>query len=82
MEKRIIGRLTGGEPEPPVIRHVGHAFDRAADTVAEYIQGLLYGITFKRNACSLERNSREAAFARLFDEAKDDQPSITRQQAA
>jgi hypothetical protein len=59
----------------------------AADTVAGYIQGLLDGVTFKRNAYSLDRSSREAALARLFDEAKDDQqpadqPSAARQQAA
>jgi hypothetical protein len=59
----------------------------AADTVAGYIQGLLDGITFKRNVHSLDRSSREAALARLFDEAKDDQkpadqPPAERQQAA
>jgi hypothetical protein len=51
------------------------------------IQGLLDGITFKRNAYSLDRSSREAALAQLFDEAKNDQkptdqPPSTQQQAA
>ena len=82
IERRIIGRLIGGEPEPAAFRRVGDPFDRAADTVAGYIQGLLDGITFERNAYSLDRNSREAALARLFDEAKDDQRSINQQLAA
>jgi hypothetical protein len=55
--------------------------------LAGYIQGLLDGITFKRNAYSLDRSSREAALAQLFDEAKNDQkptdqPPSTQQQAA
>ena len=30
-EKRFIGGLIAGEPEPPALRHVGHAFNRAAE---------------------------------------------------
>jgi hypothetical protein len=69
------------------IHTIDAALVMAADSVAGYIQGLLDGITFKRNVHSLDRSSREAALARLFDEAKDDQqpadqPPAERQQAA
>jgi site-specific recombinase XerD len=64
------------------IHTIDAALVMAADTVAGYIQGLLDGISFKRNVHSLDRSSREAALARLFDEAKDGQPSADPQQAA
>jgi integrase len=64
------------------IHTIDAALVMAADTVAGYIQGLLDGITFKRNAYSLDRSSREAALARLFDEAKEAEPPADQQQAA
>jgi integrase len=64
------------------IHTIDAALVMAADTVAGYIQGLLDGVTFKRNAYSLDRSSREAALARLFDEAKEAEPPADQQQAA
>ena len=41
----------------------------AADTVAGHIQGLLDGKKFRRTTYALDRASREAALARLLEEA-------------
>jgi hypothetical protein len=41
----------------------------AADTVAGYILGLLDGKKFRRTTYALDRASREAALARLFEQS-------------
>lgn len=41
----------------------------AADTVAGYIKGLLDGKTFRQTSYALDRASREATLARLFEQA-------------
>ena len=38
----------------------------AADTISDYIQGLLDGIEFKQTAYALDRDSRNAALARFL----------------
>ena len=52
------------------IHSIDTALIMAADTVAGYIKGLLDGVEFKRKAYALDRASREAALACLFDQAK------------
>jgi integrase len=49
------------------IHTVDAALIMAADTVAGYIQGLVEGSEFKCTSYALDRASREAALARLFD---------------
>ncbi len=41
----------------------------AADTVAGYVQGLLDGKKFQRTTYALDRASREAVLARLFEQS-------------
>jgi hypothetical protein len=41
----------------------------AADTVAGFISGLLDGKTFRQTSYALDRASREATLARLFEQS-------------
>ncbi len=52
----------------------------AADTVAGYINGLLDGKTFRQTSYALDRASREATLARLFQQpvAKADRGAMTK----
>lgn len=49
------------------IHTVDTALVMAADAVAGYIGGLLDGVEFKRTSYALDRGSRQAAMARLFE---------------
>ena len=51
------------------IHAVDTALVMAADTVAGYINGLLNGAQFKRTSYALDRASREATLARLFEQS-------------
>lgn len=67
-----IGALMGHSSGTVTGRYI-HTVDAllimAADTVAGHIQGLLDGKTFRRTTYALDRASREAALARLFEQA-------------
>jgi len=67
-----IGALMGHSRGTVTGRYI-HTVDSllvmAADTVAGYIQGLLDGKKFRRTIYALDRASREAALARLFEQS-------------
>jgi integrase len=50
------------------IHTIDTALIMAADIIAGYIYGLLEGIKFNRTPYALDRQSREAALARLFEQ--------------
>jgi integrase len=66
-----IGALMGHSRSTVTGRYI-HTVDSllvmAADTAAGYIQGLLDGKKFRRTTYALDRASREAALARLFEQ--------------
>lgn len=66
-----IGALLGHSRGTVTGRYI-HTVDAllvmAADTVAGYVQGLLDGKKFQRTAYALDRPSREAVLARLFEQ--------------
>src|SRR5712671_2889135 len=66
-----IAALMGHSKGTVTSRYI-HAIDTAlimaADTVAGYINGLLNGMEFKRTSYALDRESREAALARLLSQ--------------
>jgi integrase len=64
------------------IHVIDTALIMAADTVAGYIRGLLNGVEFKRRSYALDRASREAALARLFDQQVKPVKDITERIAA
>lgn len=67
-----IGALMGHSSGTVTGRYI-HTVDAllimAADTVAGHIQGLLDGKMFRRTTYALDRASREAALARLFEQS-------------
>jgi integrase len=67
-----IGALMGharGTVTGRYIHTVDSLLVMAADTVAGYVQGLLDGKKFRRTMYALDRASREAALARLFEQS-------------
>lgn len=67
-----IGALMGHSSGTVTGRYI-HAVDAllimAADSVAGHIQGLLDGKIFRRTTYALDRESREVALARLFEQS-------------
>jgi hypothetical protein len=64
-----------GHAKGSVMSKYIHTLDTAlimvADTISDYIQGLLDGIEFKQTAYALDRDSRKAALARFPTRALD-----------
>ena len=67
-----IGTLVGHSRDSVTGRYI-HTVDTllvmAADTVAGFIKGLLEGKRFRRTSYALDRTSREATLARLFEQS-------------
>jgi integrase len=80
-----IGALMGHSRGTVTARYI-HTVDSllvmAADTVAGHIQGLLDGKKFRRTTYALDRASREAALARLLEQAVVAEANETEQRMA
>jgi hypothetical protein len=67
-----IGTLVGHSRDTVTGRYI-HTVDTllvmAADTVAGFIRGLLEGKRFRQTSYALDRESREATLARLFEQS-------------
>ena len=67
-----IGTLVGHSRDSVTGRYI-HTVDTllvmAADTVAGFIKGLLEGKRFRQTSYALDRASREATLARLFEQS-------------
>jgi hypothetical protein len=65
--------LSAFVPRDESARLLGHTVDTllvmAADTVAGFIKGLLEGKRFRQTSYALDRASREATLARLFEQS-------------